>query len=1390
MVLSRLFHRLNPRNRKQQPQRRRLQLERLAKRELLAADLGVITGTVYTDLAGDDSVNSIVNTSGATVADPVLENVDVTLYLDDGTNPGVLDVGAGADTLVGTDTTGADGVFRFEGLSPGQYLLVQTAVAGLISNTDPVVVTVTDDDGEEVQSIDDFSSGDQSLSVADDTQPPDVSSVAGSMIGGERDMQLTNQNGGDPITLIVDTGSTQLTLASPLGVTANGLVQYDGIDGSITLDATGLNSADLVQGTEGTGLLLGVFGDLAGGTLNVRIYTDADNASETTVNVPVDVAIQELFVQFSDFTTLGGATGPADFTDVGAIEAELQGVASLDARISVLSSIAPVEVTQNLANYEPLTLGDTVFRDNDDNGVQDAGEPGITGVDVNLYLDADASGDLDTGTDTFIGTTTTIAGGAYSFTNLEPGTYLVQIPTTEFAAGQALFGYTSSAGNDPAPDPDDNVDEDDNGTLQGALGVVSSAITLVSQGEPIDDGDADPSTNLTLDFGFVPEADLMVAKELLTATPTAGEEASFRITVTNNGDLVANNLVIEDAIPAGLVFNRIENASAGLDAPTVSGTTVTATATSLAVGASLSFDIIVDIPASTTGNAIVNTATVTADEKDSVPGNNSDTAAVPITVDTDLRIQKDADLTTVASGGTLTYTMVVTNDGPSDATGVIVTDTLPADVTFSSGNVEGDGAAVTANNGVITADVGDLADGESKTITIVVDVAPNAEDTLTNTATVSNVPDTDNNPDNDTDTAVTDVNRQVDVGITKTASADPVAGELMTYTFLVENNGTGDARGVTVTDTLPANLSFDSFAAGTSGATLDQTGQDLTFTIGDLAAGASASFTIDVLIDASVADDATISNTAVVDTTDIDTNTDNDSSTVPVTVEREVDLSVTKDDNVDTGVPGQAITYTIVAQNNGPSDASGVQIIDTLPAAFTVTAVNQGNTTFVSANGVITFTVGDLAAGASETVTITGTIDSSATNELVNSVEVDGNETETDNTDNEVDEQTPLVPAFDLVLSKTGLTEIAPGGNLTYTITVSNASGPSDATGLVITDTLPAGTTFVSGSINGQAATESNGVVTFDAGTLAAGDSVSATLTVTVDAGATGTLSNTATVSAAENEAVTSNNTDTADTDLVPDVDLTVGKTVTLDDAQVGAELTYTITVTNDGTSTATSVTATDTLPAGLTFVSGTGPDGALSATGQTIDVSIGTLAAGASETFTIIASIDADASGDLVNSVTVATPLTEVDATNNTAQATTTVDPVLSTIAGVVYVDSNNNGVQDAGEAGIADVTMTLTGTDTLGNTISRTVTTGSDGAYLFDQLPAGTYTLTQTDPDQFLDGQDSAGTIDGVASGATVGNDEISNILLGSDVDAVMFNFGELNQPFSKRRFLASTT
>ncbi|MEL6898584.1 MAG: SdrD B-like domain-containing protein, partial [Planctomycetota bacterium] len=231
---------------------------------------------------------------------------------------------------------------------------------------------------------------------------------------------------------------------------------------------------------------------------------------------------------------------------------------------------------------------------------------------------------------------------------------------------------------------------------------------------------------------------------------------------------------------------------------------------------------------------------------------------------------------------------------------------------------------------------------------------------------------------------------------------------------------------------------------------------------------------------------------------------------------------------------------------------------------------------------------------------------------------------------------------------------------------------------------------------------------------------------------------------------------------------------------------TFTITVTNGGSSTATGVTATDTLPAGLNFVSGTGPTGAaLTANGQVVDVSVGTLAAGTSATFTVVASVTAGTTNTLSNTVVVATPLTETNANNNTA--TSDVTPSLSSISGTVFVDANNNGIQDTGENPIAGVTLNLTGTDVNNNTVNQTVVTDASGNYNFPNLAAGTYTVTQTQPANFDDGIDTPGT-GATGNVDTTVNDQFT-FDLGPGVAAPDFDFAEVNEPFSKRRFLASS-
>ena len=112
-----------------------------------------------------------------------------------------------------------------------------------------------------------------------------------------------------------------------------------------------------------------------------------------------------------------------------------------------------------------------------------------------------------------------------------------------------------------------------------------------------------------------------------------------------------------------------------------------------------------------------------------------------------------------------------------------------------------------------------------------------------------------------------------------------------------------------------------------------------------------------------------------------------------------------------------------------------------------------------------------------------------------------------------------------------------------------------------------------------------------------------------------------------------------------------------------------------------------------------------------------------------------------------------------------------LSSIAGNVYHDANNDGVFDSTEAGIGGVALTLTGVDAFGNAVSLSTTTAEDGSYQFADLVPGTYSVTQTQPEGWNDGTDSLGS-----EGGILGNDLLSGINLLSGVDATNYNFGEL--------------
>lgn len=209
---------------------------------------------------------------------------------------------------------------------------------------------------------------------------------------------------------------------------------------------------------------------------------------------------------------------------------------------------------------------------------------------------------------------------------------------------------------------------------------------------------------------------------------------------------------------------------------------------------------------------------------------------------------------------------------------------------------------------------------------------------------------------------------------------------------------------------------------------------------------------------------------------------------------------------------------------------------------------------------------------------------------------------------------------------------------------------------------------------------------------------------------------------------------------------------------------------------TATNVRVKDLLPEDLIYVSAT-PSGVYDpATGVWM---VGKLHAGNVSTLQIAATIRNDASGSITNFAEVQTAMPEdADSTpgngsmneDDDAGVTFNLVNAQSSLAGNVYVDADDDGVRDSDEAGIGGVAITLSGTDNQGTSVSRSVTTQSNGSYIFTDLNSGTYKVVETQPADFLDGKDAAGS-----AGGTVSNDHISNIQLNSGVAAVNYNFGE---------------
>jgi uncharacterized repeat protein (TIGR01451 family) len=797
-------------------------------------------------------------------------------------------------------------------------------------------------------------------------------------------------------------------------------------------------------------------------------------------------------------------------------------------------------------------------------------------------------------------------------------------------------------------------------------------------------------------------SDIQLLKGVDNANPVRGDTVTFTITASNNGPSAATGVQVTDALPAGLTF---------VSASTSQGSYVDATGiwtvgnlAASGAGATATLTVIATVD---TDSGFTNTATLSGlDQTDPSPANNSANVVVTPVASADVDVQKSGPADATA-GDTVTYSLSVTNHGPSEATDVSLDDPTPAGLTFLSAD------APCASG--FPCSIGTLAVGETVSLTATYSVPSDATGTITNTATAAS-PTSDPSPDNDSSTVTTPVLRSADIDVHKTGPATVVANGAISYSVVVTNHGPSDADGASFSDPLPTGVSaITASCAATSGGavcgTVDVSGNTVTGTIATLPANASVTFTID---GTAPADAVSLSNTATaappVGVTDPDPT--NDASTAVTNVASSANVQVSKTGPASV-IAGQTATYTVAVTNAGPSAATNVSLADPTPTGLV----------FVSAGAPCTggfpCNLGTLANGATSVVAVTYAVRANARGSITNTASATSATPDPTPGDNSSSVVSTIGATADLAIIKTGPATITAGGALSYQIVVSN-NGPSDAAGALFTDVVPAGIVGVGASCGSPSAGAVCGAVnvvgnsvTSTITSIPSGGSVAFTVSGTAPADPMA-LANTASVAAPPGvtDPGTANNSSTASTNVLASADVSIVKSGPTTIVS-GAPIRYTLLIRNAGPSAANGATYSDAVPSGIGAVTascGTPTGGAAcaapSVAGNAVSGSVPTLPAGSSVLITINGTAPFGAQS-LSNTATIAPPagVPDPDPSDNTSSVITSVGAA----ADIALTKSVDNLAPNVGQT----ITFSITATNEGPNDAS--------GVAVTDALPFG---------------------------------------------------------------------
>jgi uncharacterized repeat protein (TIGR01451 family) len=924
------------------------------------------------------------------------------------------------------------------------------------------------------------------------------------------------------------------------------------------------------------------------------------------------------------------------------------------------------------------------------------------------------------------GTTTTIAG---SLNSLPSTKFLIQFfvsPSTSlsgFGEGKVLIGsdleFTNAAG------------------LVNFIYPISAG---TAPGQYVSATATDPAGNTSefaLDVPTQGQINLVLSGSYAPVPVVSGGQVTYALTVTNQGTTSAHSVVLTNQLPGGVTLVSA-TVSQGFVQPAV-GSSQVAEVGAIAPGGTATMTIVGQTSAATPIGTIIDTATVSSQEPDPTPADESIAINTTVATSADLAVQISANASSILAGSNLTYTINATNNGPQTAHNVEVSLPIVAGVEFISTTSPN----ASYSGGQLVANLGDLAINAGASFQVVVE--PMTAGSLNETATVSS-DSVDRDPSNNSSAVVTEVDPAADVQVALISSENPVVlGADFEYTVKITNAGPSAATGVIVKDTLPSGVAFVS-ASSDQGVIPNFSAGVVTLSLPKLTSGATAMMTIE--LNPVAAPGSTLTDKVSVSHQEADPDPANDTATLMTPVRGTSDLGITAACQEATAYVGQNVSYLLSVSNQGPNDEPDAVVSWPIPSdASFVSAHSPGGSGTSILHGVANVDVGPLGSGKTVVVTLVATPLPGATGVFTTAFSVQGENLDSNSANNSASASVQVIAAADLAVTiEPGANGPNDGANWTYTISVSNL-GLSDATGVTLFSPVPSDLQYLSVTASqGAQPLFQNGIVSAALGAIPAGQT--ATLTVKVLPRSVGSYSVTASVAGDQYDPNPSNNEASVAISTAASANLSVSLVPPSAPIESGQIWSFTAWVQNGGPDPASNVVLTIPMASGLVLQSATPSKGTMSQSGNQLVAQLGQIDPGSAASVTV--SVMAPAPGTITQTASAVSADNQLDVA--TLAASTTVNILES--PGILQFAASDYSVSES--AGVAQLVVTRTdgalGAVSVGyQTVSAGATPGLDYVAVSGTL-------------SFADGQTSAAIQVPVLANPWDNHDELVNVVLSS--------------------------